>query len=72
MLVRQICDVSNTGILTIKIPEIFREKKKLLIVIDDCISPSKIELLKKAASDPLFLKDIADVENDFENTDKEL
>lgn len=72
MLVRQICDVNNTGILTIKIPEIFKEKKKLLVVIDDCISPDKIELMKKAAKDPLFLQDIEEVEKDFENTDKEL
>jgi len=33
---------------------------------------NKIDLLRKAATDPLFLADSAEIVSDFENSDKEL
>lgn len=53
--------------LVIHIPDTFRDKKKVLVVIDDSIDTvdKKLDLLKKAASDPVFLKDVKEISEDF-------
>jgi hypothetical protein len=44
------------------------------VVTNDSKTPSdnRLSLMKKAANDPLFLADIAEVTNDFKSTDGEL
>ncbi len=73
MIEKQIYKTNNKSKITINIPEKFRNKKKLLIVIDDSIDSEKdkIELMKKAANDQLFIDDIEQVTEDFKHTDKD-
>jgi hypothetical protein len=72
MKVQQVFEVVENQIV-ITLPEGFEGKKKLLITIDDRVDEylKKIELLKKAATDPLFLSDIQEVEEDFNFVDNE-
>jgi hypothetical protein len=55
--------------LIIELPEELKSSgKEILVTIED-VSESKmekIELMKKAATDPLFLKDIEEISSDFE------
>ena len=49
-------------------------KRKVMVIIEDIDDEQedKINLLKKASKDPLFLDDIAEISADFESIDKEL
>ena len=60
--------------LIIKLPEKFKFKRKVRVIIEDIdeIRDIKIEMLKKASVDPLFLSDIIDIDSDFKNSDEEL
>jgi len=59
--------------LTIKLPKKFRSVKKVRVVIEEAESERsrKIQLLKKASTDPLFNSDIEEIKNDFRYSDKE-
>lgn len=60
--------------LIIDLPEDLKCSGKEIIVTIEDVSESKMDkmgLMKKAANDPLFLKDIEDVTVDFEITDLE-
>jgi hypothetical protein len=60
--------------LIIELPEELKSSGKEIIVTIEDVSESKmarIELMKKAATDPLFLKDIKDLAIDFEISDLE-
>ena len=59
--------------LVIHLPDTFRDKKKVLVVIDDYIDTvdNKLALLKKAASDPAFLKDLKEISEDFAAVENE-
>jgi hypothetical protein len=60
--------------LIIDLPEDLKSSGKEIMVTIEDISESKMdkmELMKKAANDPLFLKDIEEVTVDFEITDLE-
>ena len=55
--------------LIIELPEELKSSGKEIIVTIEDVSESKmarIELMKKAATDPLFLKDIEEIFSDFE------
>ena len=55
--------------LIIELPEALKSSGKEIIVTIEDVSESKmvrIELMKKAATDPLFLKDIEEISSDFE------
>ena len=60
--------------MIINLPDRFKSKKKVRVIIEDIDEDRdvKIALLKKAATDPLFLADIAETISDFENSDHEL
>lgn len=53
--------------LVITLPEAFKNKQ-VRVTIDDRLTPEdeKLALMKLAASDPLFLADMNDVNDDFE------
>ncbi len=55
MVVRQFCEVKNNQ-LFISLPINFKDKKKVLVIVDDApsIQSKKQLLMKKAALDPLF------------------
>lgn len=66
-------EVKNNTII-IRLPKEFITKKKVKITIEDVDDEKtkKLELLKKASSDPIFNSDVSEVENDFHYSDKEL
>ena len=74
MIVKQIYETDNKSQLTINIPENFRHKRHVLVVIDDAVDSmsDKMDLMKKASKDPLFLADIDLISKDFNNSDSEL
>ena len=59
MTPKQVCKVTN--------------KPQVTVVIDDIIDTKaqKLEQLKAALNDPLFLADIKEVQNDFDAVDHE-
>lgn len=74
MIAKQIYSTNNSAQLIINIPDTFRSKKRILVVLDDSVDSNseKLELIKKASTDPLFLSDIDTVSKDFGNIDSEL
>ena len=73
MTVRQYCEIHNNQVV-VQLPQSFKNNKKVLVIVDDNIDEiinDKFYLLKKAATDPLFLADIEEVESDFKNIDTE-
>ena len=67
-------DVQKNNQLVINLPDKFRSKKKVRVTIEDIDEnrDEKLSLLKKAASDPIFLSDIAEIDSDFRYYDNEL
>jgi hypothetical protein len=59
--------------LIITLPNSFRNKKRVRVIVEDVdqYHSDKMNLLKKASTDPLFLADINEVSDDFENSDNE-
>jgi hypothetical protein len=74
MIVKQIYNTDNKTQLMINLPEAFRHKRRILVVLDDSVDTKteKLDLMKKASIDPLFLADIDSVSKDFRNIDSEL
>ena len=74
MIVKQIYKTNNKSQLIINIPENFRGKSHILVVLDDSIESKndKIHLMEMASKDPLFLADIDAISKDFRNIDAEL
>jgi hypothetical protein len=73
MVYSQIYEIENNELKLI-LPLSFKNKTKVLVTIDDKVNSidEKIELMKLAASDPLFLEDINEVMNDFKFSDAEI
>ncbi len=67
-------EVQKDNRLIIILPERFKSKKRVKVIIEDIDEPrqEKIELLKKATKDPLFLSDINEITSDFRDSDNEL
>jgi len=67
-------DIQKNNQLVINLPERFRSKKKVRVIIEDIDEnrDDKLAILKKAASDPIFLSDIAEIDSDFRYSDNEL
>ena len=67
-------EVQKDNRLIIKLPERFRSKKRVKVIIEDVDDSrqKKIKLLRNAAKDPLFLSDINEVNFDFTDSDNEL
>ena len=72
MRLSKIYDVTNNQ-LVIALPDNFKDKKQVLVIVDDNIenNMARLELLRKAASDPLFLADIKEISEDFSSIDHE-
>ena len=72
MTLRKIFSTKNNQVI-IDLPESFRNKKEVLVIVDDNISGSneKLNLIKKAMTDQLFLDDISEVNKDFSGIDGE-
>ena len=66
MTLRKVFNNKNNQLI-IDLPESFRDKKQVLVIVDDNFNSSneKMDMIKKAATDPLFLSDINEVNKDF-------
>ena len=73
MTLKRIYEIDNNNQLIITLPDDFKDIKRVLVTVDDAIDTktSKLELLKQAASDPLFLSDIREISDDFSHIDAE-
>lgn len=74
MIVKQIYNTDHKSQLMIHIPEKFRNKRRILVVLDDSIDTKsdKMLLMSQASKDPLFLADIDAISSDFRNIDSEI
>ena len=74
MIFEKTYEVQKGNQLIINLPEQFRSKKRVKVIIEevDESRQEKLELLKKAKKDPLFLSDINDINSDFEYSDNEI
>ena len=72
MTYRQVCSVENNKV-TINLPDDFKGKKHVVVVVDDLADTKtqKLELMKLASKDPLFLADIKEIQDDFDAIDHE-
>jgi hypothetical protein len=72
MTIRQVCDIKNNQLI-INLPEDFRNKKSVFVTVEDSVDKysEKMLLLKKAATDPLFIADIKEIKDDFKTIDLE-
>ena len=69
---KQVCKVTNNQVV-INLPPNFVNKQQVIVVIEDVFDTKaqKLEQLKAALNDPLFLADIKEVQNDFDAADHE-
>jgi hypothetical protein len=74
MVVKQIYNTDNKNQILINLPDSFKRKKRILVVIDDSVDnkADKMELMKIASKDPLFLADIDSISKDFDKVDTEI
>lgn len=72
MTFRLVCAVKNNQIV-VTLPPDFGDKKEVTVVVDDFVDTKakKIELLRNAAKDVLFLADIKEINQDFDSIDHE-
>lgn len=73
MTYRQIYEVPTDNKIVITLPKTFKDKKKVLIILDDSLDTQtkKLKKLKEAMKDTLFLADMEEVEKDFNLIDSE-
>jgi len=71
MIVKQVYNTENKKQLLIDLPDSFRKKRRLLVVLDDLVDTraDNLELMKGAKNDPLLQADIQEISKDFEATD---
>ena len=72
MTLRRIVDIINNQLI-LTLPESFRGKKQVLVIVDDSVETKneKLALLKLAAADPLFIADIKETTDAFGPVDHE-
>lgn len=73
MTLRKIYTVHNNQVV-VDLPAGFRSSKRVMVTVEDekfASRKKKMDLLKKAADDPLFLKDVQDIASDFGPIDHE-
>ena len=65
MIIKQVYNTENKAQLLINLPDSFRNKRRLLVVLDDSVDAraDKLELMKCAKNDPLFQADIQEISN---------
>jgi uncharacterized protein (DUF427 family) len=64
--------VKNNQVV-IDLPPSFENQKQVTVVIDDVVDSrtQKLDQLREASKDPLFLADIEDIHKDFDSIDNE-
>lgn len=73
MIIKQIYNTENKSNLTITLPENFRKKRRVLVVLDDSVDTKseKLKLMALGSKDPLYIADIEETVADFKNIDPE-
>lgn len=68
MSFKKIYDVPKNHQLTISLPNSFPSKQKVIVTVEEVplSKKEKLKLMKRAASDPLFIQDMNEVNNDFD------
>jgi hypothetical protein len=71
MTFRSVCSVNNNQVI-VTLPPNFKGKSQVTVVVNDFVDnkKEKLELLKKAMKDPLFLADIQEIQDDFDSVDR--
>ena len=72
MTYKMVCTVKDNQIV-LTLPPDLRDKKEVTIIIDDHVDSKslKIEILKMASTDKLFLADVQEIQQDFDSIDHE-
>ncbi len=72
MTFKIVCPVNDNQVI-VTLPPDFSDKKQVTVYVDDLVDVNslKLEELKMAANDPLFLADILEVQHDFDSIDHE-
>jgi len=72
MTYKIICPVKNNQVI-VTLPWDFKDKELVTIYVDDEVDTKswKLETLKMALNDPLFLADIKEIQQDFDSIDHE-
>ena len=72
MTYRQVCLVNNNQVV-VTLPSDFSNKKQVTVLVDDQIDTKvqKLDQLRQASTDPLFLADIKEIHQDFDSIDHE-
>ena len=71
MTIRQVHFVQNHQVI-IDLPKDFKDKQRVLVIVEDSIDDDKMQLMKEAANDPMFIADMKEVQDDFGHLDKEI
>jgi ribonuclease HIII len=73
MTFKIICTVINNQVI-VKLPPDFNQNQLVTVLVDDFIDTKvqKMELLKNASKDPLFLEDVQEIHEDFSLIDDEV
>ena len=68
MSFKEIYNVPKNHQLTISLPDNFPSKQKVVVTVEEMplSKKEKLKLMKRAASDPLFIQDMKDVNGDFD------
>ncbi len=66
MTFKMVCPVNDNQVI-VNLPPDFSNKKQVTVYVDDQVDvkSAKLELLKMASNDPLFLADIKEILLDF-------
>lgn len=72
MTYRIVCPVENNQV-TLTLPPGLKGRKEVTVVVEDPMETraEKMDKLKQASSDPLFLADIQVIQHDFDFSDRE-
>ncbi len=74
MTIKRIYEINGNNQLVINLPDDFKHSKRVLVTVEDSMDTkaTKIELLKQASIDPIFLSDIMEINEDFSQIDSEV
>jgi len=72
MTYRIVCEIKNNQVV-ITLPPNFEHKNQVVVYLEDESDSfqKKMDLMRQASTDPLFLADLNEVAEDFDNIDSE-
>jgi hypothetical protein len=73
MSFKEIYDVPKNHQLTIQLPQNFPSHQKVVVTVEEVplSKKEKLKLMKKAATDPLYMQDLKEVNSDFDSINNE-